>query len=153
MRKGRTGGSALVFALFTLAAIGQGCRPGPAVPEPIRPAEDTCASCRMQVSQLRYAAEIVTPDGEALKFDDVGCFRAYRTAHPELRDAPAWVVDSETGGWLKARSAAYLLDAPDRTPMGFGIVAFSSAERAKIRGSRVATFDEMMAAGQGGGQR
>jgi len=130
------------------AALLQACQKAPAAPEPIRPAEDTCAFCRMQIAQTKFAAEILNADGDAVKFDDIGCFRAYRAAHPETRSAEAWVIDSETGAWLRAADAKYLLDAPDRTPMGFGIVAYASEVRARSHGSRVVGFDEMLAAGK-----
>jgi copper chaperone NosL len=34
---------------------------------------DMCQSCKMAISQKKYAAEFVDKDGGVFKFDDIGC--------------------------------------------------------------------------------
>ena len=116
-------------------------------PDAIRPDEDTCAFCRMQVSQPQFAAQILRPEGERLKFDDIGCFRAALRANPNLAGAPAWVMDYSTRQWLSVLEATYVLDGKEPTPMGSHILAFSSSELARRHGQRVTTFQEMLADG------
>ncbi len=118
----------LLAALVATACGGRGDGP-----DPIRPAEDACAACRMQIVQERFAGEIRAPDGQFLKFDDLGCMLGRLRAEPALGRAPAWVVDFETGKWIEARSAAFALSQV-RTPMGSGLLALESEERARARG-------------------
>jgi copper chaperone NosL len=101
----------------------------------------------MQISQPRFAAEILTPEGTYAKFDDLGCFRAHRAAHADLAAAPAWVVDYETGGWIEAQRAVYAGGAREPTPMASGLVATSSRERAAALGTDVLSYEQMLAAG------
>ena len=124
-----------------------GCVAGDTGPDAIRPDEDTCAFCRMQVSQPQFAAQVLSPDGEHLKYDDIGCFRNALRANPKLAGAPAWVMDFSTRQWLRAADATYLLDGKEPTPMGWHILAFSTSELARRHGQRTATFQEMLAGG------
>ena len=62
-----------------------------------------------------------------------------------------WVHDYETEEWLKADAAFFVKDTNLQTPMGFGIIAFDSQERAESwaaeQGGMVMTFSELMSAG------
>jgi copper chaperone NosL len=59
---------AAIFCALSLAACGN------AASEPVDLAEeDMCAFCKMAISERRYAAEFLNRDGDAFKFDDVGC--------------------------------------------------------------------------------
>jgi copper chaperone NosL len=42
-----------------------------------------------------------------------------------------WVVDYETGGWVRASDAWFVRSNEIRSPMGFGIAAFSSETEAR----------------------
>src|SRR5262245_60201794 len=66
--------------------------------------EDACAFCRMAISEKRFACELVTKDGDAVKFDDIGCMLHYRKERAELV-AATFVVDFETREWLKSEEA------------------------------------------------
>lgn len=100
----------------------------------------------MQVSTAKFAAEILTPDGIYLKFDDIGCFRDYLKEHTELAHAPQWVMDYSTGTtWISAGSAAYAIGAKEATPMGSAIVALPTRSEAEKHGARVVNYNEMMA--------
>jgi copper chaperone NosL len=73
----------------------------------------------MLVSEPRTAAQLVTPEGERLYFDDVGCLVDHVSRHaPEL--AHAWVKD-ERGQWIDALRTHY--HGGEATPMGYGFVA------------------------------
>lgn len=91
---------------------------------------DTCARCRMVISDRRFATEVRGgPKGELFKFDDIGCAMIF------LRDLPGgqapatriWVADATqpTGNsrWLDAPKAFYL--AGRHSPMGYNFAAQS----------------------------
>ncbi|MEW6368566.1 MAG: nitrous oxide reductase accessory protein NosL [Acidobacteriota bacterium] len=143
------GARRLVFGIvLAVCAFAGACGGSAPQPDPIRPAEDSCASCRMQISQPKYAAEILAPDGQYLKFDDIGCFRFYLQANSNLQNAPCWVMDFENGQWVEARKAYYAIDTKEVTPMGSNILASSTSDRARAQAARVVTYEEMMAAGK-----
>lgn len=54
------------------------CQSKPRGPVPID-RDDACASCRMAISERRYAAELIDQDGNIYKFDDIACM--LRFAH------------------------------------------------------------------------
>jgi copper chaperone NosL len=117
----------LVAGLVLLAACGS----GPNLDEPpgIRYGEDVCERCLMIINEARYAAAYVTADDEPRLFDDIGGMLAH---HNETAEDVAvfWVHDYDTEEWLKAEKATYVESKGLPTPMGFGIVAFASRDRA-----------------------
>ncbi len=90
-----------------------------------------CASCKMAISEKRYAAEFLDQEGEAMKFDDIGCMLRYRKrTQSNGAIAASFVVDFESRQWLQASTAYYVRSPEFRTPMGSGIVAYSAATSA-----------------------
>jgi copper chaperone NosL len=93
---------------------------------------DMCSFCRMAISEKQYAAEMIMADETVLKFDDIGCLLRYekgKAGHP-AGAAAVFVADSESKKWLKADDAFFVRSTTLKTPMGSGIIAFSSAEKA-----------------------
>jgi copper chaperone NosL len=107
-----------------------GCTTGPVPPVSIDTRNDTCAYCRMVVSDPRVAAQIVARGEEARVFDDIGCLRDYLARQSVPLDATVFVADHRTGEWVHASDAVYTAAAGRRTPMASGIVAHGN------RGSR-----------------
>lgn len=102
---------------------------------------DMCSFCRMAISEKQYAAEIVIADESVLKFDDIGCMLRYQKAQGEtVKPAAIYVADSETKQWLKADDAYFIRSTSVKTPMGSGIIAYSSAENA---GTGAIRFSEL----------
>ena len=94
-------------------------------------ANDMCAFCRMSISEKRYAAELIDRDGEAFKFDDIGCMTNFRKE--KKNDGPiraTFVMDFERREWLKAEDAFYVRSAEFKTPMSGGIVALRDESNA-----------------------
>jgi len=112
-------------------------------------ANDMCSFCRMSISERRYAAELLDADGQAFKFDDIGCmanFLRQKKNSAEIR--ATFVMDFEHSQWIKAENAFYVRAAGFQTPMNGGIVAFanrSSADDAvtKYHGT-LQRFDEVV---------
>lgn len=92
--------------------------------------EDSCAQCRMAVSQRPFAAEIAKPSGTAEVFDDIGCLVAYLQEKGLPAGSAAYVTDCNSGAWLDASAATYLWAKEMPTPMSYGLAAFASAQDA-----------------------
>ncbi|HEX5044130.1 MAG TPA: hypothetical protein VFV75_14575 [Candidatus Polarisedimenticolaceae bacterium] len=110
-------------ALLLLASCG-------GVPEPVRieGRGEACAWCRMAVSDLRTAAQLVAPLEEPRVFDDVGCLRDYLAGGAGLASGTvAYVADHRTGAWVPASGAVYAHSAALSTPMSSGLAAWIDA--------------------------
>lgn len=120
----------LALALTPLLAALAACSRDagwPAGMQPIHWDRDTCARCRMVISDRRFAAELVgAGPRELFKFDDIGCavfwLREQARAHPWMAAAQTrlWVADVFSRGampqWLDAHQAHYLTRT---SPMGY----------------------------------
>lgn len=127
----------LVFA-FLLAACGSS-----AVKPVDIEANDMCSFCRMAISEKQYAAEIIDQEENVIKFDDIGCMLHYMegsTTKP--KPAAIFVTDVETRSWLPADKAFFARPPNVKTPMGSGIVAFASKEKA---GPDAVAFEQLKA--------
>jgi copper chaperone NosL len=117
--------SALVFTGVS------GCGPKEIKPVDIYP-EDMCAFCRMAISDQRFAAEIISDEGEAFKFDDIGCLEEFFKMKPvTLKVATVFYKDYPTKAWLPVAQAT-VVETGVTTPMGSGKVAFADSSRARI---------------------
>ena len=118
----------------------------PRHPPVIRYGQETCAWCRMLISEEPFAAALVLGD-DVEKFDDLGCLVRAWVAHPRPQ-ARVWVHDRGSLAWIDGRTAAYVV-SPDRaSPMGSGLSAFADAAAARTTaehaGGRVVGFDELV---------
>jgi len=122
----------LLVAVLALAACGKG---GDPVPVEIYPEEDVCQTCRMLITDQRFAAECVMKKGRAKKFDDPICMIRYFDMAKTLgiakrEDVRAYFVkDYDTKKWMDAK-AAHFVKANVVTVMGYGVVSFKTKERA-----------------------
>lgn len=139
----------LGLSLFLLILAACGSSTDLDEPPEIRYGEDTCDRCLMIINEARYAAAFVTKDGETLLFDDIGGM-ALHEQETGLDVSVYWVHDFDTEEWLKGDEAAYVMSMNQQTPMGFGIVAFTSQERAQAWAEEnegmVMTLDQLLAA-------
>jgi copper chaperone NosL len=107
-----------VIAFFAVL----GCGTPLDVPEPIAFDREPCDSCGMLISDPRFAAQLVTKEGERYDFDDPSCAFRYVADHaPHL--AHVWFRDSTTPDevWLEHRQVAFA--AAEDTPMDGGLAA------------------------------
>ena len=123
----RTSAKLLFALLLPLAA----CRRGAPLPVALAP-DDMCAYCKMAVSEKAYAAEFLSRDGDAVKFDDIGCMRKYVAARQNRAEIDAvYVMTVDEKQWRKAEEAFFVRSDRFHTPMGGGIVAFRVRARAE----------------------
>jgi len=124
--------NARVVSLWLLAAA---CAaPGPrAVVE----REDQCGYCRMEVSDARFATQVVTGTGKVVVFDSVECLVGYLGGSDVSTTRAVYVADAaDKGRWVPAADAGYLVDATLHSPMG-RIVAFASPHAASTAQQRL----------------
>lgn len=89
---------------------------------------DACERCRMVLSDRTYAAQIrYLPQGKkrplTLWFDDFGCASLWLDEQ-SWRNNPGieiWVTDYQSGKWVDARIASYVVGKV--TPMAYGLGA------------------------------
>ncbi|HYE74113.1 MAG TPA: nitrous oxide reductase accessory protein NosL [Blastocatellia bacterium] len=97
--------------------------------------EDVCYHCKMAISEKQFASEFVTPDGEARKFDDLGCMLEFvKSKNPQ--NVTFFVNDFNTKQWLKADRAFFVKSSEIDTPMSGGIIAFGDQAQAKAAAAR-----------------
>lgn len=87
---------------------------------------EACAHCRMHVSEPGFAAQLHTPDGEVLFFDDPGCLFAYLDEHPALHPTHMWFHHVREPRWIPADRVRFVRVSP--TPMGYGLGAVDRPE-------------------------
>ena len=94
--------------------------------------EDMCSYCRMAISETRYAAEFVDQDGQAFKFDDIGCMANFiESGKNATKPAGYFVMDFDERQWIKAEDAFYVRSSELSTPMRGGVIAFKDKSKAK----------------------
>ncbi len=99
-------------------------------PPTIHYGEDQCTTCGMIINDPRFATAALVQDGEPLLFDDIGDYLSYQQAH-HLVPRAVFVHDYRTQEWIRAETAWYLLSPNVKTPMGWGLAAFSDESAAR----------------------
>ena len=131
--------AAIIFVL-ALSLWMVGCsKQADTSPHPIDSSIDICPTCNMSIIDLHYAGEIVTQEGQAEKFDDIGCMALYLKKHshePAFNESVAYVKDYNTMDWIIASEATFI-KAHINTPMNFGIAGFGSPEAAQSFGKEL----------------
>jgi copper chaperone NosL len=116
-------------------------------PEPIAYGRDTCATCRMHLSQPGFAGELRDRLGTLTKYDDLGCMlRAMIASRGEILEA--WVEDHERGELVPLLTATLVRSPNTHTPMGYGVVAFAAPtagqEYASGHGGEVVRLEDLV---------
>ena len=100
-------------------------------PQPINEDTDKCAICNMAIKDDQYATQIVTKDGQSLKFDDLGDMHTWMERHGTDSIGAAFVRDYHGLQWIRYEKAYYVYDPSFHTPMAYGVVSFESEEDAR----------------------
>lgn len=121
----------LARAVAATAIVLAACGGGVPRPATLDPRHDACRSCRMTVSDPRFAAQVVAPGDEPLFFDDIGCLATYlREEAPLPPGAIAYVADHRTRAWVPASRATFTRVVRLETPMASHLVAHADAASA-----------------------
>jgi copper chaperone NosL len=108
-------------------------------------ADDMCSSCKMAISQRRFAAEIITETDEVFKFDDIGCMLSFiKSRNLQGKTAAVFVMDFNKASWIAAEKANFLAAREIETPMGGGVIAFQEKQSAQEHKGRFLTYTELL---------
>jgi len=88
------------------------------------------SQCGMVIDDLRYASQVVAPDGRTWFFHDHGDFVLWLQDKPFEKDAVIWVMSRDTHKWIDGRKAFYTLN--EITPMGYGFGAYEHKKAGMI---------------------
>lgn len=143
--------SLVKFLLFSLVSMALAGCSAASRPVAIRDG-DSCAHCRMKVSDVRFAAQIAAPGEEPLFYDDIGCL-AKALGAGRSSDF-AYVADHRTREWVRAATAVYTRIPSLETPMGSHLIAHAdeTSRRAdpSAAGGTVLSAKEVLAGGAHG---
>lgn len=119
----------IVFTLLAFFFLGLLCAAGTPQPAELDPANDTCAGCRMAVSDPQFASQLAAPGEEPKFFDDIGCLATWVNGKAPLpKGSMAYVADHRTKEWGAASKAEYVKCESVATPMGSHILTYANAE-------------------------
>lgn len=122
----------LVAFAIVIGGVAWQVREGQRLPDgPVQVAWDkeACAHCHMQLSQMQYAVQLQTPDGDVVNFDDPGCFFLYLDdERPAIHEV--WFHDSRGDRWWRRGEVGFV--AADATPMNLGLAAVGGGEPGAI---------------------
>ena len=120
-------------------------------PEEINFGHDQCALCKMNISDTKFGAEIVTKKGKIFKYDAAECMiNAVGRGEINMGDAAGfYVIDAANPKQLiKSETASYLISEKFPSPMGANLSAFGSiADAEKFRsqfGGELKTWDDLL---------
>lgn len=121
----------IMLFVITISLLLVGCRTNTIVPVALAP-EDMCSYCRMAISEKQYAAEVIDSDGQAFKFDDIGCMVNFVENKKNKAPVAAYfVMDFDRREWIKGEEAHYVRTSEVTTPMNSGIIAFRTQSQAQ----------------------
>lgn len=112
-------------ACFAIVVIAMACAAQPARPQAIDTRSDQCSSCRMVISDLSFAAQIVAPGEEPRFFDDLGCLSDYLAANALPGKSSVYVADHRTHSWIEASRAFFTSLPSAQSPMGSHFAAYA----------------------------
>jgi nitrous oxide reductase accessory protein NosL len=114
----------------------------------------------MVINDTKYAALVILKGGYATRTDDIGCIFRMALLPPErwraLQRYPAedvkrlvqvekvFVPDFNTGEYVEAQRAFYVIRQDMKTPMGDCVFAFRDREMAAKVNATVYTYDQML---------
>lgn len=109
------------------AAIAVACAQGAPPPAPLDTRNESCGSCRMAISDARFASQLVAAAEEPKFFDDLGCLANYLRSTKSLpRGGRVYVADHRTKAWVPAAEAVYTKVPGIETPMGSHVIAYAN---------------------------
>lgn len=119
-----------IGALALLIVIA-GCSADKYAPVAINEDTDRCAICNMAIKDDQYATQIITKEGQAVKFDDLGDLNVWREKHGTDTIGATYVRDYDSMQWIKYEKAYYVYDESIQTPMAYGIISFETEKAAE----------------------
>lgn len=125
---------AIIVILLLSLGTDQGARyvyKGNSAYEPvtIQPKEYQCSECSMDIEEMEYSAQIITPEGDTYFFDDIGCVVDWLEGR-KIKTRKVITKTLDTGHWIDVDKAWYTRTAP--SPMGYGFAAYEHKQEGFI---------------------
>ncbi|MDO5616106.1 MAG: nitrous oxide reductase accessory protein NosL [Cruoricaptor ignavus] len=99
--------------------------------------KDQCDNCKMTITKVNYATELLTEKGRAYKFDDIMCMDMYKTSNPDkAKNSKQYAVDFESGKFVETNKATFIKGGEIKSPMGGNTQAYTdkaTAEKAATK--------------------
>lgn len=99
-------------------------------PPTISYGSDSCAHCKMIISDARFAAAWRDTSGKAARFDDIGCMVGMYQEMPPAEGTTFWVNSYLDESTLSAVEATFVVSDTILTPMAYGIAAVATRSEA-----------------------
>ena len=92
---------------------------------------DRCVICNMAIKDDQFATQIITTEGQALKFDDLGCLHTWQEENGTATVGATYVRDYNSMQWIKYEKAYYVYDSTIQTPMAYDMISFEEKASAE----------------------
>lgn len=89
-----------------------------------------CARCGMIIADARFAAAWRDTTGKSRVFDDPGCMLLDKIELAPGEGAQYWVSDYVGESFIDASAAVFVFSTAIKSPMAYGVAAFTTAEAA-----------------------
>lgn len=101
-------------------------------PQEIAVGKDQCENCKMNITEPKYATQLVTAKGKVYKFDDLKCMQDYATSNTEAsKDAKTYVADFPSGQFFDSSTATFISGGTIKSPMGGNTQAYKDKAAAQ----------------------
>lgn len=101
-------------------------------PQDFNLGKDQCDNCRMTITDLKYATQLITEKGRAYKFDDIMCMNMYESSNPDkATNAKTYVIDFPSGNFLEKPKATFIKGGSIKSPMGGNTQAYQDKAAAQ----------------------
>jgi copper chaperone NosL len=126
-----------VQAGVLLLGIGTLLSCGAAEPRAIKINQDTCAYCKMTITEAPFAAQLTTLKGRQYVFDDITCLVSYKKENADIGYDRFYVADvCKPNSFIDLEKAILLQSDMLRSPMGGNIGAFAIQDSAAVYHAR-----------------
>lgn len=108
-------------------------------PEAIVAGKDNCYFCKMTITDVRYASEILSTKGKSFKFDDVHCLQAFTKSNMIEKELVKDIYVSDFTGshdLLNVKQALFIKGGSIHSPMNGDVIAFSHPDSLKNAAAR-----------------
>lgn len=100
-------------------------------PISIQPGQTRCEYCIMQITDMRFNAQVITDKGKHIHFDSIECLLAW-TNKTESKIQSYWVKNYlDKNEWIQLEKAVILKSEKIPSPMGASISAYKSSSDVK----------------------
>lgn len=133
---------AFVFIMILLFSC------SPKGPQPVVPGKDVCEYCKMVITDVKFAGEIITKTGKIYKYDSIECTGAdYLAKRDSVKQVyvPNYLIQNE---FVQAEKAFYLISENIKSPMGLNVSAYKTKEDAlkkqKEKGGKIYDWEGLL---------